>query len=849
MKRRCFLKSLGAGAALIPVKSFATDFIGAVTPQTYPVITGIDATTSVPHLIAALDSFWERNIPVTCVVSPFDGDGAPLSPQHPLARVLSGYLLGGSGIEVAPLTADLATLSQHFQARRAHGALAALREMLNPVERTLGLPIRVPTLACHDVARPASPMAVRSAGVFNILCLPRASAPIVSQTWENGVARLFGGRLVDLFQPGGVAAELPAATQNVDYLSAASFAQVEVDDLKALTDRYAQRLAQHEVDGTASLLPVSDLQLRDAYDFKRYICLYVQSSLNAPAPDAPSALTRLLDRMKLPYLQSPALAGPSASQLAVWVPTETPTTGGEAPPRPHPVTLSGLSATGAPILTTTRPLPAGIAVRLDTDLASHLGIGADGVLTLSRRDVGAPITPESLQAAFAGLNDVVVVLRSDEFSDDSTLTALEHALTRAERAPVTEFTSLEKMTQGMIPNGPLPLRYRRVAAAQPELTLRKLQLSEERRAELLEDALAAWRYLERFTHPETGLCPSTVDSSPGGRLHEAVTMWDVGSHINGLVAAKQIGLIDKPRFETAIRKILPNIAGRVSDDRRLPQGWIRTDRTRWGNRNFDASDAGRLLASLDNLRRHSDFGDQLLKLVASYDLDQVIIDGEVHSVTDGKLHSAYVSHSAHYVARAFRRWGHDVRSPYEVFEGRSEPDGQMALLEAVATIGPIGAEPLLLEALELGMSQESAYLADVLFSTQLEDFRETGRLICVSEGPIDTSPWFLYQGLQIDAETRTWAMDTVGQEPEYRTPEFRDEFLAVSSKAAYLWSALQPHSYSDRLRAYVRENAKTENGYSSSIFVRSGRATRNYTDLNTNSVILQAIAHQLTTSG
>lgn len=157
MKRRTFLKALGVGAALIPVKTFAADFIGAVTPQTYPVITGIDASTSVPHLIAVLDTLWERNIPVTCVVSPFDAEGQVLSPQHPVARVLAGYLLGGSGIEVAPFQADLATLSQHFQARAAHNVLNALREMLNPVERTLGIPIRVQTLACHDVTRPASP--------------------------------------------------------------------------------------------------------------------------------------------------------------------------------------------------------------------------------------------------------------------------------------------------------------------------------------------------------------------------------------------------------------------------------------------------------------------------------------------------------------------------------------------------------------------------------------------------------------------------------------------------------------------------------------------------------------------
>ncbi|NKX74226.1 DUF3131 domain-containing protein [Rhodobacteraceae bacterium R_SAG3] len=847
MKRRTFLKALGVGAALIPAKTFAADFIGAVTPQTYPVITGIDASTSVPHLIAVLDTLWERNIPVTCVVSPFDAEGQVLSPQHPVARVLAGYLLGGSGIEVAPFQADLATLSQHFQARAARDVLQALREMLNPVERTLGIPIRVQTLACHDVTRPASPTAVRSAGVFNILSLPQKTAAVVSETWENGVARLFGGTLVDLANPVTPAADARTPTQNVAYLSANAFSDFSVEDLTAAAEQFAESLVQQEVDGSASLLPVSDLQLRDAYDFKRNLCLHLMEGASETPSDTPSALANLLDRLKLPY-SSGVDAGPQ-NELAIWVPTEMPTSEDDANPQPHTIEITGVSANGTPTISTTRPLSAGIAVRLSGRDTAWRGIGEDGVLTLSRRNLTRPITAESLQTDFAGLQDMVIVLRDGDFTDDVTLTLLERQLINTLRAPVTQFTTLTRQIEHLVPNGPLPYRYRRVAAAQPELISLREKLPDQQRAELMEDARAAWRYLERFTHPKTGLCPSTVDSSPGGRLHEAVTMWDVGSQINGLVAAKQIGLLDEKGFETAIKKILPNIAGRVSQDRRLPQGWIRTDRARWGNKNFDGSDAGRLLASLDNLRRHSGFGEQLVELVGSYDLDKIIIDGEIHSVTEGELHSSYVSHSAHYSALAFRRWGHAARSPYEVYAGKSEPDGQMALLEAVARIGPIGAEPLLLEGLELGMSRQSAYLADVLFTTQLEDYRETGRLICVSEGPIDTSPWFLYQGLQLDAETRTWAMDTVGSEPEYRTPEFRDEYLAVSSKAAYLWSAMQPHSYSDTLREYVRNTAKTENGFSSSIFVKSGRPTRDYTDLNTNSIILQAIAHQLETSG
>ena len=143
------------------------------------------------------------------------------------------------------------------------------------------------------------------------------------------------------------------------------------------------------------------------------------------------------------------------------------------------------------------------------------------------------------------------------------------------------------------------------------------------------------------------------------------------------------------------------------------------------------------------------------------------------------------------------------------------------------------------------MSPESAYLADVLFAAQLEEHDETGRLICVSEGPINRPPWFLYQGLQFDAPGRVWATDTVASLPEHRTNAFRNEHLSISSKGAYLWSAYREHPFCDDLRALVRDKAKTPYGFASSINERTGQASTAYSDINTNAVILQSIAHMV----
>ena len=325
-------------------------------------------------------------------------------------------------------------------------------------------------------------------------------------------------------------------------------------------------------------------------------------------------------------------------------------------------------------------------------------------------------------------------------------------------------------------------------------------------------------------------------------------MWDVGSHINALIAAYDLKLITQKQFQQSIKQILPNIAGRKSQGRLLPQGWIATDRFKWGTKDFDGCDAGRLMAALYNLDSHPAAKDKAAKTVASWNLKDVVIDGIIFSVQQGELKSTFRSHCAHYAAWAFRTWGIEVRSPYEVFDDVSSADGRMALLEVGGHIGPMGAEPLLLEAIELGMSAESAYLADVLFAAQLEEYDATGRLTCVSEGPIDRAPWFTYQGLQFDAPDRVWATDTVAGLAEHRSPEFRSKNAVISSKGAYLWAAYKNHSYCDKLVDYVRQKARTSNGFSSSIYQATGMATSTYADINTNAIILQSIAQIMKTA-
>ena len=843
MKRRTFLQGSVAsiGALGVPFSRAAN---ASGKGLAIVVIDGIDTSTSIPHLIALLDALNARLVPVTCCVSPFHEDGSPVVLDTPLAQLILAYMLSNRGVELAAFIPDLSQQSEYFQGRSVQKATKVLQEILQAAKGARPFAPLIQSVACHDIASPLSPTGVRSGGCHNVLAIPTVDGPVRSENWHNGTVRLYGGRRIDFEAYDSARVEKdPEDTQLIYYLSAQKLESLSVEEVAKEARRFSDDLVAEEIEGHYSVQPLSDLQFRDSYGFTRRVAL----QLIDPAPQdgagekAIAEFANLLDDLNLPHTRGlPEVSEKPERKNGYWLGT------GDVPSL-NVVRFQAEKSNRLSVVETVRPLDAGVGVMLDPVEEGQGGLDENGFLHLVGADIRNANDIEALKKRFSLTQDIVLTVHANAVLDPFDRQDLVGFLKTLALDGVSRFIPLSKLALDLVSKDPIDIRQRRTLASLPSLRQAPSARNQTEKDTLLEDARTAWRYFERFTHPETGLCPATVNFAPGGgNIHKAVTMWDVGSQINGLIAATRIGLIDQKEFRQTITKILPQIRGRTSQDRLLPQGWIVTDRHKWGNKNFDGSDAGRLMAALDCLRRYDDsFEPQLDKITSAWDLDKVIMNGKMHSVTDGIMHSSYVSHSAHYSALAFRRWGLAVKSPYEVFAGRSVHDGQMALLEAVAKIGPIGAEPLLLEAMELGMSSESAHLADMLFTAQFEEFQETGRLVCGSEGPLDVEPWFTYQGLQLDAHKRTWAIDTVGEEPEYRQPEFWRSHQVISCKAAFLWAAYQPHSYSDRLVNYVRARARTKNGFAASIFSQTQRTTETYSDINTNTVILQAIAHSL----
>jgi len=263
-----------------------------------------------------------------------------------------------------------------------------------------------------------------------------------------------------------------------------------------------------------------------------------------------------------------------------------------------------------------------------------------------------------------------------------------------------------------------------------------------------------------------------------------------------------------------------------------------------GDTGYDAFDMGRLLNTLKLLQNYSKGRIDPTAIIAEWDIAKTIVGNRIHSVKNGVLADVHNSPYANYAARGFRAWGFDVDPAFGINMDADTVEVQLTLLDALSQSEPLGAEPHVFEGVELGHSPFSRLAGDVLYEMQLKRYRETGHFVCVSEGPLDHEPWFSYQGYMVLSESDPWKVEMVGNNPRFQTEGFRLANEVVSTKSAFMWAALRPQDYSRRLLDYVRARTRIADlGFSPGIYSVTGKAMKNYSDLNTNGAILEAIAY------
>ena len=482
-----------------------------------------------------------------------------------------------------------------------------------------------------------------------------------------------------------------------------------------------------------------------------------------------------------------------------------------------------------------------------------LGLDKDGVLHLpetigfgrSGSDGARLVVPEVL-SRLSSTGDAVLAIDPRAVGTPEGLRDLNTVLAAVSAQNGTRISGFREYYDALVPEFAWVEKIRHTKATVRALDASDGRLTAADRARLMEDARLAWTFFEWGTTQYTGMVAGTASRRNGANEvgWPYATQWDIASHLNATLAARFLGLIDQATFDKMIGDtlaLLPRAAFSYGGGR-LPNTEIGLGGNVSTSRGYDSHDAGRLLIALGNVETFDSGRFPIADIVSGWNLDLGIVDGQIFSIAgNGTFIDGHHNSYAHYIRNGFVRWGYD---PLPVYPDYPEGiEGEVGLVTEVARRGRIATEALLTEEVEVGGTDQIRLIADILLSAQIERHRETGILTCTSEGPLDFPPYFSYQGYQIQERGGEFVVDGRTDQQQALLRGMGQRARMVSTKGCFLWYAARPGAYATRLYEHIREHARIEGlGFSSGIHEGTEEALA-VSDVNTNGLILEAIAY------
>lgn len=770
--------------------------------------------------------FFRRNIPVCCVA-----DLALLKARdtdHLVAPINAALQREVGLFEIILAITDLGDERRYFQMRSADSLRAAASEIFSPG--------RGPAISCVVDRREEDRLDFSSYGTagFRVLIRPQHAAESGAEFVGRGQLRLLGGKTLRVVEPvlDALDDSLRSGADSVVTLSLAGVipdgASEALTQVAAIADMIATRMAT----GSVFVTRPSDFLLHFGPRRPAELALVVGAGDTEDERANVRALVEALAEHAIPVTvvapERPEWLPPTGAFCPIWP--------GIAPESRDVGTLPDCLFLQDPSAEADLPP---VPIVLVSAGNSWNGLRADGRLQMVLSDWAG--ISQSLGPTHVGQ---AVFFATADIASPRQRAAISRQLALAKQDGDVHLYTVANLAKVILPPEPVLTRLWSTHRRRVTDPARARVVSEGERELLRDDAKLAWRFIERFTDPDTGLCAGTVQEGSAGRINREVTLWDVASQIQGIIAAAALEIISDDDGKDRLQRIVTNIPARNLSGARLPPAMFLADSSQAVViPGFDICDTGRFLIALRAATSAgfvtADVADATLN---AWDLATAVQDRQPFN-HDGKTwQNAAQTHCTPYFDRAFADLGLHMTSPYE--GGGTTADDLIRLLYSAAFIGSYGTEPLLLEAIELGASPQSAFLADVLFDAQLSWFETTGQLKCVSEAPLNREPWFLFQGLRVDRlGADAWTIESLDKSEAFRTEAFLRDAELLSAKSAYLWAATHPHPYSDRVLKLIRDKARIDNfGFSVGVFTRTLQPMKNYGDLNTNGIILTAIA-------
>ncbi len=801
------------------------------------LVEAFPAGTDPGLLHAVLSEFFDRGVPVTVL---FDAAVNRSGLPDDLTATMRDLAEGAGGlVELAARLGDLGGPHRYFQMRAA----GRLRDIL---DTSLGAQTarQVVTVVDGSSDGGVDLPAFRCAG-FRILLRTGDGGNFGAEFVGRGQLVLSGATVLPLAgDPARGLAAIDTILHNrhdaLLSLSVSGLDFMNADAARAMAAAIADRLVAASQAGSLYVTRPMDYLLQFGTPQLTDVALLLASPEAGPQDLAVRAFTASLAEATLAFslvaTTRPSWLPQDAGRVDLW---PNPAQPGFLPRGAHPLAV---------ILTESLPYqdlpPVAVILHGESTSSAPSALRADG-----RLHIAVERWETFSTRARPPCESVALLIRPEDIATPVQRSAILRRLTDIARGGQARFLTLETLADQMLAPDPVHARLWSTLHRQETDPRQTAVLTANERNRLLDDARVAWSFIERFTDPTTGLCAGTVQDGPAQRINREATLWDIGSQMQGIVAAASLHLITRDDAQDRLARMVEHLPIITLEGHSLPPAVLDTGQSDGVVRHaFDICDTGRFLLSLD-LAVDSGLLDPVTAttLAGSWDLQAAVIDGRPHNHDGRRWHDTTMSQCTPYIGPVFHYLGLPLVSPFPTLSEPATADERMALLYAVAAMGSFGTEPLLLQAIERGPTPESTFLTDVLFDAQLSWFEATGQLKCVSEIPLNVAPWFTYQGLRVDRYgPEAWTILSRDDASAFQTQAFRQDIELLSAKSAYLWAAVYPHPYSTRLLRLIRDKARIDGlGFSVGVHTATLLPMENYSDLNTNGVILAAIATML----
>lgn len=378
----------------------------------------------------------------------------------------------------------------------------------------------------------------------------------------------------------------------------------------------------------------------------------------------------------------------------------------------------------------------------------------------------------------------------------------------------------------------------------------------------LEMAKLCWLYFENNYQSETGLVNAVND-------YPSTTMWDTASYLAALLSARELGLIDKAKFDLRLMALLGTFTtmelfrGEMPNKAYHAKSAIKVD---YGNKpgeiGFSALDIGRLLIWFKIIKeRYPEHGNAIDRVVLRWDFRHVVDktgtlfganvtkENKTEYLQEGRL--GYEE----YAAKGFQLWGfnttlasmpapfnmiyiYGVRVPYDMRDPREFSQHNYVVSESYVLDGvEINWDHPYDRSTDDQVHSQRwiENFAHRVYQAQENRFRESGILTARSEHQLDKAPYFVYDTVY----STGYAWNTITD-----TGKFSPEVAAISLKAALGMWVMWKSPYTDLLFDAIADNYDPKKGYYEGIYENGSGPIKTQT-ANNNGIMLEALAYKV----